>query len=112
MDSGWRARGIELQRDWQKISRARSPEYFLGLVGAWMFNSLYNTAIQWCGVELQGSNWSLFLSCQVFKWTGSNSFFVKGDLDSLMMGSGRCVSQSSLSLRVVCVLVPSLAQKG
>ncbi|XP_013207557.1 TLD domain-containing protein 2 isoform X2 [Microtus ochrogaster] len=25
---------------------------------------------------------------QVFKWTGSNSFFVKGDLDSLMMGSG------------------------
>ncbi|XP_037668345.1 TLD domain-containing protein 2 isoform X9 [Choloepus didactylus] len=26
---------------------------------------------------------------KVFKWTGSNSFFVKGDLDSLMMGSGR-----------------------
>ncbi|XP_045384588.1 TLD domain-containing protein 2 isoform X1 [Lemur catta] len=25
---------------------------------------------------------------KVFKWTGSNSFFVKGDLDSLMMGSG------------------------
>ncbi|XP_012415018.1 TLD domain-containing protein 2 isoform X2 [Trichechus manatus latirostris] len=25
---------------------------------------------------------------QVFKWTGSNSFFVKGDLDLLMMGSG------------------------
>ncbi|XP_040103301.1 TLD domain-containing protein 2 isoform X2 [Oryx dammah] len=25
---------------------------------------------------------------QVFKWTGSNSFFVKGDLDSLMMGCG------------------------
>ncbi|XP_062060151.1 TLD domain-containing protein 2 [Lepus europaeus] len=25
---------------------------------------------------------------QVFKWTGSNSFFVKGDLDSLMLGSG------------------------
>ncbi|XP_016074807.1 PREDICTED: TLD domain-containing protein 2 isoform X2 [Miniopterus natalensis] len=25
---------------------------------------------------------------QVFKWTGSNSFFVKGNLDSLMMGSG------------------------
>ncbi|XP_062946696.1 TLD domain-containing protein 2 isoform X2 [Cynocephalus volans] len=25
---------------------------------------------------------------QVFKWTGNNSFFVKGDLDSLMMGSG------------------------
>ncbi|XP_019065462.1 TLD domain-containing protein 2 isoform X3 [Fukomys damarensis] len=25
---------------------------------------------------------------QVFKWTGSNSFFVKGDWDSLMMGSG------------------------
>nr|XP_012610742.1 TLD domain-containing protein 2 isoform X1 [Microcebus murinus]XP_012610743.1 TLD domain-containing protein 2 isoform X1 [Microcebus murinus] len=25
---------------------------------------------------------------EVFKWTGSNSFFVKGDLDSLMMGSG------------------------
>ncbi|XP_077635029.1 TLD domain-containing protein 2 isoform X2 [Crocuta crocuta] len=25
---------------------------------------------------------------QVFKWTGRNSFFVKGDLDSLMMGSG------------------------
>ncbi|OWK03554.1 TLDC2 [Cervus elaphus hippelaphus] len=24
----------------------------------------------------------------VFKWTGSNSFFVKGDLDSLMMGCG------------------------
>ncbi|XP_023610272.1 TLD domain-containing protein 2 isoform X1 [Myotis lucifugus] len=34
-----------------------------------------------------------FLFCfspqlKVFKWTGSNSFFVKGDLDSLMMGSG------------------------
>nr|XP_034352063.1 TLD domain-containing protein 2 isoform X3 [Arvicanthis niloticus] len=26
---------------------------------------------------------------KVFKWTGHNSFFVKGDLDSLMMGSGR-----------------------
>ncbi|KAM8775265.1 TLD domain-containing protein 2 [Rhynchonycteris naso] len=25
---------------------------------------------------------------KVFKWTGSNSFFVKGDLDLLMMGSG------------------------
>ncbi|KAL6046804.1 hypothetical protein STEG23_005077 [Scotinomys teguina] len=25
---------------------------------------------------------------KVFKWTGNNSFFVKGDLDSLMMGSG------------------------
>ncbi|XP_068381025.1 TLD domain-containing protein 2 isoform X2 [Eschrichtius robustus] len=25
---------------------------------------------------------------QVFKWTGNNSFFVKGDLDSLMMGCG------------------------
>ncbi|XP_053429554.1 TLD domain-containing protein 2 [Nycticebus coucang] len=25
---------------------------------------------------------------KVFKWTGSNAFFVKGDLDSLMMGSG------------------------
>ncbi|XP_021102500.1 TLD domain-containing protein 2 isoform X3 [Heterocephalus glaber] len=25
---------------------------------------------------------------KVFKWTGSNSFFVKGDWDSLMMGSG------------------------
>ncbi|XP_031229592.1 TLD domain-containing protein 2 isoform X1 [Mastomys coucha] len=25
---------------------------------------------------------------KVFKWTGHNSFFVKGDLDSLMMGSG------------------------
>ncbi|XP_021519813.1 TLD domain-containing protein 2 isoform X1 [Meriones unguiculatus] len=31
---------------------------------------------------------------KVFKWTGSNSFFVKGDLDSLMLGSGRCVSLS------------------
>lgn len=45
------------------------------------------------------SNRSLFLPPQVFKWTGSNSFFVKGDLDSLMMGSGRCVSRSSLGLR-------------
>ncbi|XP_040837442.1 TLD domain-containing protein 2 isoform X2 [Ochotona curzoniae] len=25
---------------------------------------------------------------QVFNWTGRNSFFVKGDLDSLMVGSG------------------------
>ncbi|KAM5245895.1 TLD domain-containing protein 2 [Ctenodactylus gundi] len=25
---------------------------------------------------------------KVFKWTGNNSFFVKGDLDSLTMGSG------------------------
>nr|XP_020854480.1 TLD domain-containing protein 2 isoform X2 [Phascolarctos cinereus] len=25
---------------------------------------------------------------QVFKWTGSNTFFVKGDLDLLVMGSG------------------------
>ncbi|EPY78306.1 hypothetical protein CB1_001108054 [Camelus ferus] len=29
-----------------------------------------------------------FFSSQVFKWTGRNSFFVKGDLDSLMMGCG------------------------
>nr|XP_031543703.1 TLD domain-containing protein 2 isoform X1 [Vicugna pacos]XP_031543704.1 TLD domain-containing protein 2 isoform X1 [Vicugna pacos] len=28
----------------------------------------------------------MFLTFQVFKWTGRNSFFVKGDLDSLMMG--------------------------
>ncbi|XP_019510850.1 PREDICTED: TLD domain-containing protein 2 isoform X2 [Hipposideros armiger] len=34
------------------------------------------------------TNPSPFLSPQVFKWTGSNSFFVKGDLDLLMMGSG------------------------
>ncbi|XP_023570590.1 TLD domain-containing protein 2 isoform X2 [Octodon degus] len=33
---------------------------------------------------------------KVFKWTGSNSFFVKGDWDSLMMGSGR----TALLLRV------------
>ncbi|XP_072487556.1 TLD domain-containing protein 2 isoform X3 [Notamacropus eugenii] len=26
---------------------------------------------------------------KVFKWTGSNTFFVKGDLDLLVMGSGR-----------------------
>ncbi|XP_042086296.1 TLD domain-containing protein 2 isoform X9 [Ovis aries] len=32
---------------------------------------------------------------QVFKWTGSNSFFVKGDLDSLMMGCGRSSSAST-----------------
>ncbi|XP_064331784.1 TLD domain-containing protein 2 isoform X3 [Camelus dromedarius] len=31
----------------------------------------------------------MFLTFQVFKWTGRNSFFVKGDLDSLMMGCGR-----------------------
>lgn len=44
------------------------------------------------------SNRRFLLSSQVFKWTGNNSFFVKGDLDSLMMGCGRCVSQSSPSL--------------
>lgn len=43
------------------------------------------------------TNPSPFLSPQVFKWTGSNSFFVKGDLDLLMMGSGRCVRGLVLS---------------
>ncbi|XP_069863358.1 TLD domain-containing protein 2 isoform X1 [Dipodomys merriami] len=38
---------------------------------------------------------------KVFKWTGSNSFFVKGDLDLLMMGSSRCVSLSSWVLSPV-----------
>lgn len=67
--------------------------------GAWMLRSLHNTATQWYRVRLQGqdspSNQRLFLSSQVFKWTGSNSFFVKGDLDLLMIGCGRCVSQFS-----------------
>ncbi|XP_036758242.2 TLD domain-containing protein 2 isoform X4 [Manis pentadactyla] len=48
---------------------------------------------------------------KVFKWTGNNSFFVKGDLDSLMMGSGRCVSQSSPNFRAVGILVPPPVQK-
>ncbi|XP_017447758.1 TLD domain-containing protein 2 isoform X3 [Rattus norvegicus] len=39
---------------------------------------------------------------KVFKWTGHNSFFVKGDLDSLMMGSGRCVSLSPTSWGSPC----------
>lgn len=43
-----------------------------------------------------------FLFTQVFKWTGHNSFFVKGDLDSLMMGSGRCVSLSPTSWGSPC----------
>ncbi|XP_029414841.1 TLD domain-containing protein 2-like [Nannospalax galili] len=44
----------------------------------------------WLAVRLQAlpSDPEPFLCLQVFKWTGSNSFFVKGDLDSLMMGSG------------------------
>lgn len=54
--------------------------------------SLHNTATTWIGVRLQVTQ--PFLFTQVFKWTGNNSFFVKGDLDSLMMGSGRCVSLS------------------
>lgn len=71
-------------------------------VGAWRFCFLHNTAAQWCRVKVQGqdspSDRRFLLSSQVFKWTGNNSFFLKGDLDSLMMGCGRCVSQSSPSL--------------
>ncbi|RXM91337.1 Oxidation resistance protein 1 [Acipenser ruthenus] len=29
------------------------------------------------------------ISCQVFKWTSENSFFVKGNLDSFAFGGGR-----------------------
>lgn len=28
---------------------------------------------------------------QVFKWTGDNMFFIKGDMDSLAVGGGGCV---------------------
>lgn len=29
-----------------------------------------------------------FLSVQVYRWTGENSYFVKGNTDSLQMGGG------------------------
>lgn len=28
---------------------------------------------------------------QVYRWTGDNMFFIKGDMDSLAFGGGRCV---------------------
>lgn len=28
---------------------------------------------------------------QVYRWTGENSYFVKGNIDSLQMGGGGCV---------------------
>lgn len=31
--------------------------------------------------------WCLFAQC--FKWTGENSFFIKGDLDCFAIGGGR-----------------------
>lgn len=80
----------------KKSPKPGAQSTWCGAAGAWVFRSLHHTATQWCRVRLQGqdsaSNRSLFVFSQVFKWTGSNSFFVKGDLDSLMMGSGRCVS--------------------
>lgn len=32
---------------------------------------------------------ALCFPTQVFKWTGRNNFFLKGDMDLLMIGAGR-----------------------
>nr|XP_031289721.1 TLD domain-containing protein 2 isoform X4 [Camelus dromedarius]XP_045376923.1 TLD domain-containing protein 2 isoform X4 [Camelus bactrianus] len=45
---------------------------------------------------------------KVFKWTGRNSFFVKGDLDSLMMGCGRNKSVCCVCQTPTCGLVKLL----
>lgn len=39
-------------------------------------------------------NKAVFLLSQVYRWTGENSYFVKGDIDSLHMGGGGCVHLS------------------
>lgn len=43
----------------------------------------------WAGQGQDGDNPTWLLSPQVFRWTGRNSFFLKGDTDLLMVGGGR-----------------------
>nr|XP_031543706.1 TLD domain-containing protein 2 isoform X4 [Vicugna pacos] len=51
---------------------------------------------------------SFYPQLKVFKWTGRNSFFVKGDLDSLMMGCDRNKSVCRLCRTPTCGLVKLL----
>ncbi|XP_025071870.1 TLD domain-containing protein 2 isoform X7 [Alligator sinensis] len=38
---------------------------------------------------------------QVFKWTGSNTFFMKGDADLLVIGGGRSCTMAQSSITIV-----------
>lgn len=41
--------------------------------------------------DVAAFNVALLCLRQVYRWTGDNMFFIKGDMDSLAFGGGRCV---------------------
>lgn len=43
---------------------------------------------------LAAFNEALLCVRQVYRWTGDNMFFIKGDMDSLAFGGGRCVGNA------------------
>lgn len=51
--------------------------------------------------ELAAFHLALLCLPQVYRWTGDNMFFIKGDMDSLAFGGGRCVRNA---FRCVCLV--------
>ncbi|CAO2578004.1 TLD domain-containing protein 2, partial [Lemmus lemmus] len=84
--------GFSLQRLYRQMEGHTGPVLLvLRDQDGQMFGAFSSSAIR-LSKHFYGTDETFLFSfapqLKVFKWTGSNSFFVKGDLDSLMIGCG------------------------